>query len=262
MIALFPRLPKSVAEPLARDRSRLPVSELAKLADADHEAASFAPTGGARVSKERLGELATRVRSLASRFNYPKALHASSRDEVDAEIGVLLHRSSGLTLTEACRAETWNFLCCVLLPDVVRWRFPKSMGEDATSVDKFLGGDRGLDNGIGRCWWAAELLYNPRRADDPYELLRVLGIDEIVGFTRRTAAVTSRVLAVAVASALVERANRGLTFPRMELSRDVMKRVLRLAPIVCFEAMTDSELEELVANVVDESVRGLSRDSS
>lgn len=260
MIPLFPRLPKTIAEPLARDRRRKPIAELRALAGTEHEAASFAPTGGARVTTTQLWELATAVRDLASRFEYPNPLRASSRDEIDAEVGILLHRSSGLSPTEACRAEVWNFVCCVLLPDIVRWRFPKSKGDDFTSIENFLGGDRGLDNSIGRCWWAAELLFDSGRHVNPYALLNTLGIDEIVGFTRRTAAITSRGLAVTIASVVVDRADRGLHFPRMELSRDVMKRILRLSPVVCFEAMSPVELQELISTIVDESVRGLSRE--
>lgn len=251
---LFPRLPRAVATQLAEQRAGLAIAELHELAELSHPSAAYAPTGGARISEDALGELATFVRSLAGECGYPEPRSVAAKDQFDGRVGQLLHARAGLSTSEACRDEVWNFIGCVLMPDVVRWRSPS----DITPIKNFLGKDRGIDNTFGRCWWAAELLRDDRSPADPYGLLVELGVDETVGFSRRARAITNRRVAAGLARAVVDLHANGFHGPRLELMRDAMKRFLRLASFVGFEFLTDDELELGMWRLVDASARHLS----
>jgi hypothetical protein len=250
---LFPRLPRALATRLAHERAKLGIDELRELAELSHPSVSFSPTGGARISENTLGVLAEAVRSLAGECGYPEPRSVAAKDQFDGRLGKLLHRDAGLTASEASRDEVWNFLGCVLLPDVVRWR---SSG-DATPIKNFLGTDRGIDNTFGRCWWAAELLYDNLSPDDSYGLLVALGVDETVGFSRRARAITNRRVAAGLARTVVAIHAAGFEGPRLELMRDAMKRFLRLGSFVAFEFLTDDELELGMWTLVDASARYL-----
>ncbi|MGH1342094.1 MAG: DUF6339 family protein [Nannocystales bacterium] len=214
------------------------VLKAADAATVEHPALSFAATGGARVDTDSLGELADAVRELAVSCGYPERRSAAASDDFDAKLGKLLHETSGLDPTEACRDEVWSFMGCLLLPDVVRWRFPG----DRTSEANFLGRDRGINNALGRCWWAAEVLKDKESPGDPYDLLFELGVDETVGFSRRVNAVVNRRVAVSLARAVIHIHGQGVPFSRTDLMRDVMKRFLRLSSIVSFEGLSSDEL--------------------
>jgi|GEM_PF-770801 len=248
MIALFPRLPRATATLLAAQQCRAPVEVLREGASIEHPAVAFATTGGTRVSNDRLRRLCKAVRELASDCGYPGARAAPGSDAFDARLGRLLHETSGLALTEGCRDEVWNFVGCLLLPDIVRWRFP---GEKTTEAN-FLGRDRGITNALGRTWWAAEVLYDEEAAD-PYELLAELGVDETVGFSRRSSSVVSRRVAVAIARSVIWAHRQGVPFARTDLMRDVMKRFLRLTSVVSFEALSSDELTDFMRRLALES---------
>lgn len=250
---LFPGLPRALATRLAHERAKTGIDELRELAEPSHPSVSFTPTGGTRISEAALGELAQAVRSLAVECGYPEPRSVAAKDQFDGRLGQLLHRDSGLTASEASRDEVWSFIGCVLLPDVVRWRSPG----DASPIKNFLGNDRGIDNTFGRCWWAAELLYDDLSPDDPYDVLVALGVDETVGFSRRARAITNRRVAAGLARTVVAIHTAGFEGPRLELMRDAMKRFLRLGSFVAFEFLTDDELELGMWTLVDASARYL-----
>ncbi len=249
MILIYPRLPHSDALMLSQHRSRLSIEAARKVADTTHTRVTYAATGGMRIQESNLAKLAEQIRALAHESGYPAPRSVGARDRFDGRLGKLLHEHSGLSPSEACRDGVWSFLACVLVPDVVRWRFP---GEETTAKN-FLGKDRGIDNALGRCWWAAELLLEEQSPDDPYELLLELGVDESVGFSRRSRAVVNRRVAVGLARMVVTVHAAGLPFTRLDLMRDVMKRFLRLASFVSFESLTELEFEHCVRDLVTAS---------
>lgn len=253
MIHLFPRLPRSIAITLAREHATASIEALRKHSTLSHSALSYAPTGGTRVEGDELQRIVDGLREIAGQCGYPSPRSRGADDHFDAKAGRFLHEESGLSLTEACRDEVWNFIGCLLAPDVVRWRFP---GE-RTHTDQFLGRDRGIDNALGRCWWAAELLEDEQASGDPYHLLFSLGVDETVGFSRRVHAVVNRRVAVALAQAALWMEARGLPFPRLDLSRDLMKRFLRMSTVVSFESLGSDELVTATRIMALESARAL-----
>ncbi|MEQ9324893.1 MAG: DUF6339 family protein [Polyangiaceae bacterium] len=257
MIRLYPRLPRQVARELAENLSSAGAVEVADLAATTHEAAIFGATGGNVVSEKDLNQIADDVRSLADTFGFPAKPAQKNVASFEARCAVYLHDEVAICATEAAREDVWSFFGCVLMPDIVRWRW----GGKTTATDRFLGGDRGLRNTFGRLWWRAAMLRDDWWAEhEPYELLRILTEDQVVGFVERPRAVVSRLTAVATArEVLAVRRRRGTRMSELDLLRDVMKRFLRRGMMVTYEALAPDEVRAAVRVLVEESLQELSR---
>jgi Family of unknown function (DUF6339) len=254
---LYPRLPKTVAIHLARDYCSLPVQELYERSSTTHSAAIFAPTGGNRIEVPSLRNLQQQLRDIARQSGYPDALDEKRRREFDARSGQFLHEHMDVTPAEASNQGIWLFMGCVLLPDIVRWRFPgASNGE--TSLERFLGGNRGVRNTFGRVWWRAHIL-KQNTAQQPYELLFLLGEDEMVQIMERPNLSGSSMLAIQVCKAFLAATTSRPEIVRSELLRDVMKRLRRLLPLVAFDAIESKILIALVDDIFGEAVHSLER---
>ena len=172
-------------------------------------------------------------------------------------IVIALHEVLGISPSEASHQGTWTFMACIMWPDIVRWRFPGA--SNITSKDRFLGGNRGLRNTFGRVWWRAYLLKQPEN-DHPYELLDLLGEDELVQITERPNIAGSPVLAKQICKTFLEviarSSSTGIT--RSNLLREAMKRFRRLLPIISFDALDDKVLRDLVNEVFSSSLTSLS----
>lgn len=242
---LYPQLPTATALQLAKAYGSMSVTELRANASAKHESAVFSATGGTRISGMELATLAAEVRGLHD------VMHAS---EFDTALAKLLRERMFLSRAEASLDGVWSFFGCVLLPDVVRWRFSSS---SPTPEDRFTGASRGVRNVLGRCWWRGELLFDehPPELRSPYWLLEELGEDELTGLIERQRAVASRRVAVALARALVEVDRQGV--PQMNVARDAFKRYLRLGYFVAFDALDDGELAIACRSLYLRSVRSL-----
>jgi len=143
---LFPRLPLAIAKKLADERGRSSLVEAERVSSCGHKSSTFAAVGGQRVSDNELESLANEIRKLATTHGYPEKPRMDGVATFEARCAAFLHGGVGITPTEAAKEETWAFLACVLLPDIVIWRW----GGDPTPMDRFLGGERGLRNAFGR----------------------------------------------------------------------------------------------------------------
>lgn len=233
----------------------MPLQKLVEISDVASEATIFAPTGGNRVDREVLIDLQSGVRELAAESGYPADSSQESRGNFDAASAQFLRDRMGISAAEASSQGMWAFVACVMLPDVVRWRFP---GSKETTVERFLGGTRGIRNTFGRVWWRAHIMRlanNP----DPYRLLRELGEDELVQIMERPNLAGNMMLAQLTAEIFLE-ALPELPFnvPRSELLRDAMKRIRRLFPVMAFDAMDSEMLKEQLETVFADSVERLS----
>jgi hypothetical protein len=249
MHRLFPQLSNTKAQPLAAEFAAAAIEHLRSRSMNHHSDQIVSPTGGQQVSRSELDELAAAVRGLCD-SGTPEAIE---RQRFDAALSRVVHPRMLITRHEAALEGIWCFLGCVLLPDIVRWRFPGP----ATPEDRFLGMGRGVRNVLGRAWWRGELLRDetapPGR--DPYWLLDELGEDELTGIIERPRAVASRRVAVALSRALVETDCRGI--PRPHIARDAFKVYLRLGYFVEFEALTEDELRVACQSLYRRSVMTL-----
>lgn len=257
MTRLFPRLPLAIAKKLAKDRGRSTVREAQQLSSCGHRSSTFAAVGGQRVSDTELESFADQIRKLAQTHGYPDKPRMDGVATFEARCAAFLHAKAGITPTEGAQEATWAFLACVLLPDIVIWRW----GGDPTPMDRFLGGERGLRNTFGRLWWRAHLLADDWWAErDRYELLHLLTEDQIVGFVERPRAFQSRLVAVAIArEVLAVRATTGSRAREIELMRDVTKRFLRRGTLIAYEALDPEEMRSLAHGMVHESLSRLGR---
>lgn len=251
MFLLYPQLPRKLALELAEVRAGMPVSELAGLAASSHDKCIYSATGGSRVQRYQLDKLATDVRVLLEQH--------TERPKFDAALARLLHGQMSLSRAEGSSEGVWSFFGCLLLPDVVRWRFNSSA---PTPVERFMGSSRGIRNVLGRCWWRGELLrdHDPPAGRDAHWLLDELVEDELTGLLERQKAVASRRTALALAKALVAVDTKGLR--RMDVARDAFKRYLRLGYFVAFDALEEGELKVACEFLYYKSVRSLQKDAA
>lgn len=255
---LYPRLPRTVALDLVKDLSSKAIDYLIEVSSTDHPAAIYAPTGGNRVNKALLEKIRQSIRETARNSGYPGGIDETNRRRFDAQSGRRLHQMMEMTPAEASNQGVWAFMACVLLPDIVRWRFPGA--SNVTSKERFLGGNRGLRNTFGRVWWRAYILNQPDK-DDPYELLSLLGEDELVQIMERPGLAGSPVLAKQVCKSFLDTIPRFPEISRSEVLRDAMKRLRRLLPLVAFDVLDCEVLSNLIDRVFEESIVSLASPS-
>jgi hypothetical protein len=233
MSILYPRLLDSAALDMHRRYADLSIEELRELPDFRHPAAVFAATGGDRVPIEHLEELRGRIVKVAEESGFPGGGRRRDHTDFDQDIARLLHEKMGLVAAEAAVRPIWAFLALVLLPDVSYWRYREP------PVDRILGTD--ITRHVwGRLWWRAHLLAVPNEPD-PYRLLNAFNesdFDQI--YARRNLLGGSRSVVRALADVWpsVDTAE----FGSRRILRDVLKRLLRSAAILEFDALDYADL--------------------
>lgn len=238
MSVLYPRLLDRTAREL-HDRYRsMPVTELRELRAFGHPSAVFAATGGRRVPVGHLEDLRERIIGIATAAGYPARANRGAHTAFDREVAQLLHERCGLVAAEAAVRPIWAFLALVVLPDVSYWRYPDPPAERvlATDITRHV---------WGRLWWRAHLLVLPETFADRYRLLSAFGeadFDQI--YARRAMLGGSRRLVRAVAETWPTIDRGGLQ--SREVLRDLLKRLLRVAPLLDFDVLDDLELHEQI----------------
>jgi hypothetical protein len=163
-----------------------------------------------------------------------------------------MHEMMDISPSEASNPGVWAFMACVMWPDIVRWRFPGN--SDGTSRERFIGGRR---NTFGRVWWRAYILRQPA-SERPYELLDLLGEDELVQITERPSLAGNPLLAKMVCRTFLDATSEPSDTPQSRaLLRDAMKRLRRLLPMVSFDALDDQTLKSLIDEVFRASIKSL-----
>jgi hypothetical protein len=245
----YPRLPASPATELVRQQAASPISTLRENASLDHPDAIYAPVGPTRAPEPHLQDIAGRVRAIAEEHGYPVDATQHQAADFDSKTASELYRQMQITPNEASHEGCWQFMACVMLPDVVRWRFP-GKGGSRTSDERFLGGVR---NVFGRLWWRACMLYD-ESSDDPYHLLGQLNEDELVQLMERPGMVGDRRLTQVLVKEFLRAIDKHDQGNRMTVMREAQKRLMRLFPLICFPALPSAELQEMVEEVVAEAL--------
>jgi hypothetical protein len=257
---LLPRLNLEAARSLAEKLSALSVEQAAGKSATDHPSTVFAPTGGVRLKEDELEALQNSMRAVARGYGYPGPLRRSDQGDWDAKAAIVLHGAMGIRPAEAVHAGGWAFLGCVLLPDLVRWRF----SGDRTTPDRFLGKQRGIRNTFGRLWWRAELL-GAADGDEGRTRARkymdVLGEDQLVQITERPEMAADRRVARAIAECWVQlREEAG---GRSEdLMREAVKRVRRRLAFVAWEVLPEATVQAEIRILFEETLQALSPSDS
>lgn len=241
---LYPRLPRHIAQHAAQMLIRQTAEELKNLWETRHDAVTYAPTGGNRITDEQLKLLRTAVLTVAQQHGYPHTLDKNAARTFDIACAIVLHETMHLHPSEASHNEVWSFLACVLLPDVARWRF-----DDSTDTIRLVGGERGMRrHTFGRLWWRAYLAYNPHW-ENPYAILYNLNEDDLVQVTERSSIAVRPSLFRSFCMSFAAATQSYAHLPRRDLMRDASKRMYRLLPLTATEALNDQELRRLTDDV-------------
>lgn len=169
----------SKAEQLISKRSELTLDELEALPVPDLANEKFAPTGPAKVARDRLLTLRDQLTTTARSAGYPDRTDKGFR-EFDYRAAVLLYHF-GVPLGQALRSDVWAWIAVDLVPHLVEWRWGKS--EKTASVRRYGGIIQ--RNGIGRLWYRAHVMVD-RSSKDPWTVLRLVNEDAHVQVLERT----------------------------------------------------------------------------
>jgi hypothetical protein len=245
---LYPRLLDAAAIDMHRRYTRLTVEELQEKHAFRHPSAVFAATGGNRVPVQHLEDLRTGVLEVAEKAGYPGGGRRRDHSEFDLEIARLLHERMGLVAAEAAVRPVWAFLALVVLPDISYWRYRDP------PVDRILGTD--ITRHVwARLWWRAHLSAVPNEAN-PYRLIDTFNesdFDQI--FARRALLGGSRSVIRAL-SEIWPSVDKG-GFPDRRVLRDVLKRLLRGAAVIEFDALGYADLCEEIRRETATSVAAI-----
>lgn len=253
---LYPRLPGSFTEQRITEVSALAIGDLPdrELTADSLKAYVYSPTGGQRVSVENLIALRDALLSTAHEHGFPQAPRTKDRRSFDVTAGRLLMERMQVTTNEAARPGLWPFICCELVPELVLWRFPPSK-RTYTPVERF--GDS-IRNTFGRLWWRTYVLETAEDwSVDSNGLQSKLGEDEIVQLMERPLMRANIALTCTVAQQFVNTVQENPGLARMDLMRDVQKRLNRLQPILCLEGLEQERLDDFVRQILTESVTSL-----
>ena len=245
MPRLYPRLDPVRANQLAEEHMGKTIEELSEFSSCEHSDAFVAPVGGMPIQQHELIELVRKVRTELSELGYPQESDRSSRKQFDYKIGKLLFEEMSITLGEAARDEVWSFLGCVMMPDVVAWRF-----QDRHPA-RFKGGIR---NTFQRLWWRARVLYDDSH-DDKFHLIK-LPEDALVQIMERPNMMADWKLSRSIAHQVSELKldQEKTTIRPEEIWRDASKRIRQRSPFTNLLVLNETELCLLVEESFAKSI--------
>jgi hypothetical protein len=250
----YPELPHIIAASLVPQLVTRSRAELLNSAEIDFSGVIYPPIGGNRASGEHLTRLRKLLRDAARKYGYPDLVLRSDMTLLDADWAEVLHRDMGISPWAASHDGLWQFICCVLVPDLVRVRFPGS-DSSGTQPDRFLGGVR---NTFGRLWWRAYTFCTAQTGRSPYSLLKRMHEDELVQIMERPNLAGDVRLTQETCRIFLEVVTRH-GCERMTLMREVQKRIMRLFPMVSFVSLSDKQLDSLLRDIFEVTARSLAR---
>lgn len=245
MTQLWPRLGPAAARTAYSGLRRRTVAELASTASTDRGRATYAATGGSRVSQREIGLLITELRRTAAEFGYPTPADDTARVAFDRAAAEELYRRMNVTSVEAANNGIWNFLALQAAPDLVRWRFP-----DSTNVERWICTDR-TRHMFARLWWQALTFAVP--TDDgrtDLTLLRQLTESDLNQLTERRSIGGNPRLARSVARLLAAASSE---VRRRDLLRRITPRLRRRLAFIDFSMLTDDQLDDHLRALVHDT---------
>ena len=222
-----------------------------------HPLAWHDPLGGTPIDHAVLARLAERLTDAARLGGYPSEVDRDTRT-ADIEMSIVLYETLGLAPAAAIEPGVWNFLSVVLVPDLVRWRFPaREGGSREALIDRWLVGGRSFRQAFERLWWRACLLRDAR-SEDPWATLRRLLEDDFIALVERPHLVGYSDAVLALARTVLARVDRG-GVNQGSLMRAAAKRLLRRAAFVELHALDAKGLDALMDGICREAEEDLVR---
>lgn len=209
----------------------------------------YYPLARKRAGIDDLVALRAVILDLAQSFGYPSFVRGRRLIEFDQALGAAVHRQMTIMPADAAHNDVWNFINAVVVPDVVLWRHGK---HDEIKRRWIVSEDRLFDltrTTVGRLWWRVHLLGE--------EVARQLGEDEAVQLLEKPRIGGYMGLSRAIGRRHVHYAALGGTTRRMDLLRDVTKRLIRKMAVQSVYAMDPRQLEDFVDELFLESASAL-----
>jgi hypothetical protein len=200
-----------------------------------------------------VADLQSQIRAISDRCGFPsQGFGDEARRTFDREVAILLNESMGISPHEAAQPGVWQYLTTAAVPDVVRWRFPGTAPEQATTESRFLAGRRNL---LGRLWWRAYILKDQAAAagTDPHRRLRLLGEDELVQLMERASMFGDRRLLRVTADRFLKFVEGNQGVARQTLMREAQKRILRIQALVFLQGLEESDVAAFVEDALRQS---------
>lgn len=239
---IYPRLLRVTALDVLSDITGRPLEELRSGAATSHPAAEYYATGN-RVPEGQLRGIAEAVRAKADELGFPRPPGTARQGRFDRAMPALLYKNMRIVPADAASEGVWSFLTLILLPDVAVWRFRQQTQE------RLIGRPR---NVFRRYWWRARSL-----GASPGDPASELGEDQLVQIMERPSICGSRKLARTFARIVIRAATRDPDVGIEPLMRDAAKRLVRLTPFVCFEALPEDQLTSQLSGLVETSTAAL-----
>lgn len=253
MTILYPRLPPGPARRLFDELRALSIEQLHTRGLIDHPATVYTPIGGERATHRRMQQVREDLQRIAVEAGYPEPPSIESRAAFDVAVARYLHADADIVPAEAGSRDggVWAHLALVTAPHVAFWRFPEPPG------DRILGTDL-TRHVFARLWWRAHLVCDQTDpTGDPYRALTVLGeagIDQILARRRLLGQSPYLFRAVLRVWSTVDRGE----LTERTLLQDFLKRLLRLFPFLCFEALPEEQLDSQLHFIIAEAQKALS----
>ncbi len=230
---LYPRLPLGTAREIYEGSKGLGPDELLERGALQHASQVFAATGGLRVSEDHLQTIQDGIRAIARDEGWPNSATVQQRLSFDARGAEFLADELGIIPSDAGSDGVWLFMSLVLAPEIAPWRWP------TWNERRFLNHPR---NTFRSMYWRGYVL--------GYPILSEFGEDEIVAIIERPSLSANPDFARAIFRILAPiREDLSGTGP-MLVMRDFAKRIRRMTPFLCIDALSDSQMESLLTELL------------
>lgn len=240
--SLYPRLS---AERASVEREKLLAGEatfdVSLLEEALTDASSFPPTGGQRVTADELQRLRTKC---VAALNLPWEEGARRDQEMDLRLGRVLHEESEGSAGEFGKAQVWDFLTLILLPDLALERFPR---DRKGAVARLTGGNRRhVFQRLWRRWnvFGSVIVESQELTEDDY-----------VALLERRLTGQNRVLAVRTVGEMRRSGRSGQS--RREFTRVFMRQLVQVSGLVDMSEDDPDYLDALFTHVGEVTERAL-----
>lgn len=252
-VRLIPRLNNVGVTSCMEDLDRL-TEERSELMDVERRRSEYeawiwcAPSGGS-LSPELVDEIRVQLTALAGQHGYPTRASDKQKAGFDVAAAKWLASHPHLNSPEFLRDDTWAFLSCIVLQEIVVWRY------SARQHARFAGGVR---NTFQRLWIRGRTLdLGEATGKERWHLLESLSEDAMVQIFERASIASHAQLSRAIARGWIntaERIGRG----RME---DVMRRATKLLrlrnQIIDLTFLSPENLREEVERAFARSSEGI-----
>lgn len=240
-IFLYPRLPRVASRTIVAHTTTSTLRELRDSSALTHPEAAPAATGGTPVPLSVLLKIQIEMREIADRFEFPKPLTLAGQQEIDRLWGTYMRTTMGIIPGDAAEEGVWSFLSLVVLPELAPWRFP------GRTEERLLGKPR---NTLRRLWWRAwtlgpDLNWAPEGCKPFVE-------DEYVQIMERTSVAGNMRTARAFQHAVWRAEEADIPMSRGDVVRELLPRLRALRTYLCFDVISDSDLDNLLDELLDE----------